>query len=187
MQINMQLQAGALLSFLSPGLPLCLAFLLLPAQWLRGGYVPEIVLLKEEVHLCCPEEWEMSQQRWVKLHPVRGTPLTFQEIYFEPHIRNQLENKEKTSNRRVLQKQIEFRITEQKRNPCEDSDHQLHILIWSISAHGKWQVAAAGELNSLGRAPWRKSNQNVLGERSQMGNWGTERLIIRILCISLLV
>lgn len=142
MQINMQLQAGALLSFLSPGLPLCLAFLLLPAQWLRGGYVPEIVLLKEEVHLCCPEEWEMSQQRWVKLHPVRGTPLTFQEIYFEPHIRNQLENKEKTSNRRVLQKQIEFRITEQKRNPCEDSDHQLHILIWSISAHGKWQVAS---------------------------------------------
>lgn len=106
----MQLQAWGItqLSVPRPESPeacsLCLAFLLLPAQWLRGGYIPETVLLKEEVHLCCPEGWEMSLQRWVKLHPLHSTPLTFQEIYFELHIRNQLENKEKTSNRRALQK-----------------------------------------------------------------------------------
>lgn len=51
-----------------------LVFLTLLTQWLRGGYLPKIVLLlEEEVHLCSPGGWDMSLQDWAKLHPPQST------------------------------------------------------------------------------------------------------------------
>jgi len=63
-----------------------------------------VLLLEEGVHICFSEEWDMSLQGWLKLHPLQGTPLIFRVIFLELHRRTQLENKEKTDNRRALKK-----------------------------------------------------------------------------------